>query len=437
MATNSLHTNGTFSTFPLWGKLFADVGVSPLSNTGEKLALAQQALTNLRKAKLEQMVAIDDDREKAVLIAKFDHEMALVKEAIKTGHRDYPLLDTKMVLTDDGEKPILFRRPANNEKAVTDWLNFTIHKSTFDLMKREKLQGYRHLAIDNCLVTNSDYVYACGEVIQDIFGFGIECKMKNGINYYNEAYKLENGCGTICIGGQNDTIMITITGVGCTLGKYGWEQDLHAWLNLFAHRPKITRIDFAFDDLESKVASIQWGYEQKDLGGYKSGGRPPAFNIIGDYWSPDGSGTTIYIGKRTSSKFCRIYEKGKQLGDKESDWTRVEVEYKAHDFHIPLDALLHPTQHFLAAYPCFHAFDNETAPVKFEMIKKAAEITWEKAISITRHQFGKYLSAFRSFYEDDSFLLDILTEEKFDYPTRLKPLYLDYSQSMPPTPLPA
>ncbi|MBF6845080.1 hypothetical protein HN306_13380, partial [Acinetobacter baumannii] len=88
MATNSLHTNGTFSTFPLWGKLFAEAGVSPLSNTGEKLELAQQALTNLRKAKLEQMVAIDDDREKAVLIAKFDHEIALVKEAIKTGYRD-------------------------------------------------------------------------------------------------------------------------------------------------------------------------------------------------------------------------------------------------------------------------------------------------------------------------------------------------------------
>ena len=142
MSSNGIHSNRpTFSTFPLWGKLFAEAGVSPLSNTGEKLALAQQALTNLRKAKLEQMVAIDDDREKAVLIAKFDHEMALVKEAIKTGHRDYPLLDTKMVLTDDGEKPILFRRPAHNEKAVTDWLNFTIHKSTFDSMKREKLQG--------------------------------------------------------------------------------------------------------------------------------------------------------------------------------------------------------------------------------------------------------------------------------------------------------
>ena len=37
MATNSLHTNGTFSTFPLWGKLFADAGISPLSNTGEKV----------------------------------------------------------------------------------------------------------------------------------------------------------------------------------------------------------------------------------------------------------------------------------------------------------------------------------------------------------------------------------------------------------------
>lgn len=54
---------------------------------------------------------------------------------------------------------------------------------------------------------------------------------------------------------------------------------------------------------------------------------------------------------------CRIYEKGKQLGQKTPLWTRVEVEYKAKDMHIPLDALLRPTQHFLAAYPCFHAFD--------------------------------------------------------------------------------
>ena len=36
-----------------------------------------------------------------------------------------------------------------------------------------------------------------------------------------------------------------------------------------------------------------------------------------------------YIGKRTSSKFCRVYEKGKQLGDQNSLCTRVELEFKS------------------------------------------------------------------------------------------------------------
>lgn len=438
MATNSLHTNGTFSTFPLWGKVFEWAGVTPVSNTGEKLEAANIALSKIRKAYVEQLIHTSDLEEKAIIVTKFEKEIEQVKLALSSGYRDYPLLETKMVLTDDGAKPILFRRPATGEIAVTDWLNFTLHKSTFNSMKREKLKGYEHLNLPDCYITDSDYAYAMSEVLKDIFGFGIECKMKGGVNHYKEAYKLENGCGHICIGGdsQRDTILVMISGVGCTLGNYGWEKDLHAWLSLFADRPKITRIDYAFDDLDGKIANVQWAKEQFELKGFQMGGRPPQFNIIGDFWQPDGSGSTVYIGNRKSSKYCRIYEKGRQLGDKNSEWVRVEVEYKSRDFHIPLDALLRPTQHFLAAYPCFHAFDSATAPVKFDLIKKQAEITWEKAISITRHQFGKYLSAFRSFYEDDSYLLDILTHEKYDYPERLKPLYLDYSKSMPPVPLP-
>ena len=107
--------------------------------------------------------------------------------------------------------------------------------------------------------------------------------------------KKENNCGFICIGGQNDTIMVSINGLGCTIGKYGWEEDLHAWLRLFATRPKITRLDLAFDDFDSDFASVDWAKEQQELGGFKMGGRPPKFNIIGDYWSPDGSGSTAYI----------------------------------------------------------------------------------------------------------------------------------------------
>ncbi|MFW2002610.1 replication initiation factor domain-containing protein [Acinetobacter ursingii] len=94
---------------------------------------------------------------------------------------------------------------------------------------------------------------------------------------------------------------------------------------MYADRPKITRIDYAYDDLEGAIVSPDWADLQDTLGGFQMGGRPPSFQTAGNWKRPDGSGRTAYIGKRESSKYCRIYEKGKQLGDKDSLWTRVEV----------------------------------------------------------------------------------------------------------------
>ena len=390
MMTN-YKANQTFnplSTSPLWVSLFSDV--SPRSNTGEKSR--SESMHSLEKA-----------------------------------YKDYPLQHTVMVLTEDGPKPVLIRRPAAGEVAVIDWLNITMHKDTF------------LNSVTTKLTENSDTycVYALEAVLKDIFGFGIEKKMVKGINYYDEAYQLENECGFICVGGQNNTIMLSISGQGCTAGRYGWEEDLHAWLSLYAHRPKITRIDYAFDDLDGSLVSPDWADEQDTIGGFTCGGRPPAFRTDGCWKRPDGSGRTAYIGKRTSSKFCRVYEKGKQLGDQNSLWTRVEVEFKSRSYHIPLDALLNASEHFLAAYPCFHVFDDQSKAIKFEMLEKKAEITWEKAIEITKHQFGKYLNAFRKFYEDDSKVLDILMPEKDEFPKRLKPLLIDFTSSLPPNALPA
>lgn len=380
-------TLNPLSTSPLWVSLFADV--TPRSNTGEK-------------SKIESM------------------------HKLEKAYKDYPLLETVMVLTDDGPKPIPIRRPAKGEVAIIDWLNVTMHKDTFlnsVTQKAEKPDDY-------C-------VYALEAVLKDIFGFGIEKKMVKGINYYDEAYQLENDCGFICIGGQNNTMMISISGQGCTLGKYGWEEDIHAWLSLYAHRPKITRIDYAFDDLDGSLVSPDWADEQDTIGGFQCGGRPPAFTTDGCWKRPDGNGRTAYIGKRKSSKYCRVYEKGKQLGDPNSLWTRVEVEYKCRSYYIPLDALLNASEHFLASYPCFHIFDDQEKAIKFETLEKKAEITWDKALEITKHQFGKYLNAFRKFYEDDTKVLDILMPDKDEFPKRLKPLFVDFAPSLPPTALPA
>lgn len=381
------HVN-TLSTSPLWVSLFEKV--SPPSNTGEKCQ--QDALTQLQKA-----------------------------------YKDYPLLETVLVMTDDGPKPVMIRRPAKGEVAVIDWLNVTMHKDTF-------LNSYVQKHAEN---EDTFCVYALEQVLLDIFGFGIEKKMNKGINYYDETYQLENDCGFICIGGQNNTIMLSISGMGCTHGKYAWEEDFHAWLSLYAHRPKITRIDYAFDDLEGVLVSPDWADQQDTIGGFTCGGRPPSFHTAGNWKRPDGTGRTAYIGKRTSSKFCRVYEKGMQLGDPNSLWTRVEVEFKSRSYYIPLDALLNASEHFLAAYPCFHVFDDQSKAIKFDLLEKKAEITWDKAIEITKHQFGKYLNAFRKFYGDDTKVLDILMPEKDEFPKRLKPLTVDFMQSLPPDALPA
>jgi phage replication initiation protein len=422
----------------------------PLSNTGEKLQLANQLLSQLRKSQIETIVADTisgqdgDEDQKQKLTAEFDIEVQTLLEQLHQGYRDYPLLSTVMVINEKGESVHqLMRLPATGQIAVTDWINFSVHKKTFDDIKREKLGTYSAIedtdgfAIDT-LFTNSDYAYAMSKVLKDIFGFGIESKMPKGMNYYEEAYKLENNCGYICTGGQNDTMLVMINALGCTLGNYGWEEDLHAWLRLFAYRPKITRLDLAHDDFESKNISIAWAKEQFDLGGYKgSMGRPPKFNVIGDYWTPDGSGSTVYVGSRKSHKYTRIYEKGKQLGQKDSTWMRAEVEYKSKNAHIPLDAMLDASEYFISAYPCFHAMQNAIMPKKMEIIKKTARIVWEKGISTTVHQFGKYIAAFRDYYNDDSLVLDLLTHEVEEYPKRLEALYLNYSNSMPPEAMPA
>ena len=61
-------------------------------------------------------------------------------------------------------------------------------------------------------------------------------------------------------------------------------------------------------------------------GAFNRGGRPPKLKEAGDWIKHCGYGRTLYLGARGNGKFLRIYEKGKQLGDRTSPWIRYEVE---------------------------------------------------------------------------------------------------------------
>lgn len=335
--------------------------------------------------------------------------------ATAADYKVYPLLNTDGVITADGLQTEMIRRPAEGEKCVIDWLSVTMQAATFenDRTSEQVHESFRQSALIDNVST----------VLHDIFGLGIDKENKSGRNFYERSYTLEHNAGFVCIGGQNDTIMISINGVGCTYGKQGWEGHFNAWLNLFCQEPKITRIDLAHDDLYGEYTSIDWFNEQHTIGGFTNGGRPPAVEWRGDWKKPNGKGRSLYVGSRDSSKFTRIYEKGRQLGDKNSLWLRTEVEYKSRDIFIPLDVLTNPSQFFLASYPCFHIFDGQTDVSKFERVEKQNLMTFDQAVEILKNQYGRYLHFFRQVYDDDTALLDLLTDIKNKaVPERIDPL---------------
>ena len=61
--------------------------------------------------------------------------------------------------------------------------------------------------------------------------------------------------------------------------------------------------------------------------------------------------------------------------------------------------------------------------------KKQSEISWNKALEITKIQFGKYIRQFAKFYEPDE-LIQVLSSDKDEVPKRLKFSHVAVIQSI-------
>lgn len=332
--------------------------------------------------------------------------------------------EVSLVMTDSGKiKSVMVRRPSATQACVVDWVNFTVLEDTFFKTARQQL------------VTDDQIIEEASRQFEKVFGFGITDKRDRGMNFYRESWVLGDGMGFVCFGGQRATMLVTLTGQGCQNAVAGWEKRLFDFLSNVALRPSISRLDLAHDDIEGAYLSVDWAADQYKLGGYtqKAGGRPPNIERVGNWDRPTGKGRTLTIGLRTSSKFCRFYEKGKKEGDKSSLWCRCEVEFKNTNTVIPFDALLNPTDFFAAAYPCFSHFVQVATPQRMEVKKKVAQVVMEACIEVTKHQFGKYIRVFRELYGDKE-ALDLITNTDEDYwPKRMKPLTSDATSG--PTPV--
>lgn len=333
--------------------------------------------------------------------------------------------DVRLVIGEDGKPTlILVSSPAANEIAIVDWVTFSFKRYTF-------VHSYLGV-IDQHI--NDVCVFETGKKLESIFGFTIGKRKKSGL-FYEMAFEILTPSGVpvgeIHIGGQQSTITVSMSGTGCMLGDYGWQERLYDFLK-FANGGRITRLDLAHDDIEGKYLDIDQLNEIETAGGFYRFGKPPSVTLAGDwkYNDRDNKGRTLYVGSRTSDRFLRAYQKGKQLGDKGSKWVRLEVELKAKHTIIPIDSLINPSDYFINLYPCFKELfqysDQKQSKIKY--VKKTAELTVEKAKNNLRKQYGKCLGFFRTLMGDAACLDDLSVSGT---PKRMLHLLHDYGKIHP------
>jgi DNA relaxase NicK len=332
--------------------------------------------------------------------------------------------DFKVVAVGTGSKLTLIRIPVALESvhstvSFIDWLNFSFKKHDyFTSVFSAGIQEYNpNISID----TEMQIVSDLSRFLTSIFGYGVIGERTKGLYFYQRAFDLadsDKNWGQVCIGGQNDSVLVSLTAQGLLAAKSGWEQRLYDFVTRIPNA-KITRIDLAHDAFNSPK-SLEDYFQMYLADLFSLTHSRPSVEQRGDWVNDVQQGRTLYVGKRLSGKFLRIYEKGKQLGGGFSmlypDWVRVELELHNTQRDIPLDVLLKPGAYLAGSYPALKNILSEQCSIDTK--KKSAKLTVDRLIEVTRHQFGRYFHFISSLFGIEQ-AFQILTYDKEQIPKRL------------------
>lgn len=272
--------------------------------------------------------------------------------------------------------------------------------------------------IDWCSFRTQGEVQACIEALRAIYqpmGDLITLKpRKGGWNGFKQAADVCMGdmsLGLMAYGGeaQRGWISVSITGRGCE-----WCLDWDRADRVLTALPRFEwrRLDIALTVRDGSI-SHQAVIDAHSAGRFQLGGRPPMLQEITH--SDPLAGRTAYIGVRTAGKFLRCYEKGPEMvkgkapglhithvdGVPILDIYRVELEWKAKDSALPIDAVLRRDEYFAGAYP-FTASLIEAAPQVFvQRRERGPQRDLELALMHIQHQYGKTLFTAMTAYSGD------------------------------------
>jgi phage replication initiation protein len=315
-----------------------------------------------------------------------------------------------LVMTETGElKQVMVRKPASGHCAFIDCIRITVGEETW----------YQTSGLP--LVGDDEYIMEASRCLTDIFGFGITKHLQRPRDFYSDSWELGDAFGLVCFGGQTQrgTMLIVIHGSGCLAAKSGWEQRLHEFLSTRAKRAGITRVDLAHDCFDGEQVNVDVADRWFDDGGFNCSYKAPSHEYRGNWKRPDGQGRTLYIGKRKNGKLCRVYEKGREQGDGESEWARVEVEFRNTDRVIPFEVLLDPSSYFVGAYPCLQLLSREHSGERLACKQKSAEINVDACIGHIKRTYGKHLKVLRGIFGDEGLLIKIEADSD-EWPERLR-----------------
>ncbi len=219
---------------------------------------------------------------------------------------------------------------------------------------------------------------------------------RNGWQGYDIRIDLA-GFGLLAYGGehQRGTAHIELNAHGCARVQ-DWNA-IRVWCESYGVR--ITRVDLAHDDFIGETVNINKARAWFDEGQFTTGGRAPCARLIDDLGS--NKGKTLYVGRRQNGKLCRVYEKGKQLGDPQSPWCRVEVEFRGKSREIPHDVLTRAGDYLAGAYPCLAELSQ--CQDKVRTLSKSAEISYERMVDCLRTQYGPTLNVMLQVESGDVF----------------------------------
>lgn len=379
----------------------ADTGeaVSPPSNTG---GLKQKEHKGLKTASESFKTKINPS-----FISETEAQIHKINVSESYAHQYF----------EQGTLKTLMLRRGIDSPAFIDTLSFTILESAFQKLDE---QGQ--------WITGDTVVLEAIQKVSEAMGIGVvkEAQGRNGYLYglqFGDKNEHRN-FGFVCWGGehQNGSIMFHFTGEGLAYAIKGWENNLYLLLSKYGKLAKITRIDithdFLFGDYTLDRAVQDWQNECYTVRQTK-----PQAECQGTDWLSDTKkGRTFYIGSKKSSRILYFYEKGKQLGDEQSQWVRLELRQRNKDYIIPFDVLLHSGDYLCSAYPYIaKILDYDfSAQYKFERIKKENGIAVDHVVKYAKMQVSPAIKMLQSLGLCSEDIVEKLLNPKAKLPKRLQ-----------------